>query len=308
MREEREKREKNPKGKRAGRRASAGAPPPGPVRTTSCEEKSRLYAVGEMSSTESSGFEAHLAGCKTCKELLGEWKGLISALSSSAYDATCLEPSRDFDKPVMAFVKGLIRERRKAEELSRRAAALTQHPAALSQHADALADRAAVISDRALLGERAVGLGDGAGALTQHPAVANAQAEAVTRRRAIWVGVAAMAAVLIVVSEMLSRFAAPGPQLGRPYVLAITWLVDICHKGFDWLVFNFMRGIKIGEIFVQVFEKLQPIWNGLGVAARQLDPQLVVMEVLLLMLSLVLLRGLLSTAPKGRCTNVGIIL
>ena len=358
MREEREKREKNPKGKRAGRRASAGAPTPGTVRpgpplsgatplgaanppsvtppsttpfsvsggrstesrrpasaptpgtvrTTSCDEMSRLYAVGEMSSTESSDFEAHLAGCNACKELLGEWKGLISALSSSAYDATCLEPSRDFDKPVMAFVKGLIRERRQAEELSRRAAALTQHPAALSQHADALADRAAVISDRALLGERAVGLGDGAGALTQHPAVANAQAEAVTRRRAIWVGVAAMAAVLIVVSEMLSRFAAPGPQLGRPYVLAITWLVDICHKGFDWLVFNFMRGIKIGEIFVQVFEKLQPIWNGLGVAARQLDPQLVVMEVLLLMLSLVLLRGLLSTAPKGRCTNVGIIL
>ena len=242
-------------------------------RNASCEEMSRLYAAGEMSPVDVSEFEAHLAGCDTCKELIGEWKGLFSLLSCPVYEAVHLEPSRDFDRPIMAFVKGLIRE---------------------GQRAAVLAGRAPVASDVA-------------GLVSGIAPVASRHAE-VARRRAIWVGVAAVAAVLVIFSEMLSNFAAPPQGLARPYVLAITWVVSILHKSFDWLVFSFLRGIKIGEVFVLVFEKLQPIWNGLGVAARHLDPQLVVMEVLLFMLSLVLLKGFLGTAPKGRCTNVGIIL
>jgi len=135
-----------------------------------------------------------------------------------------------------------------------------------------------------------------------------ARAEATVRRRATWAGIAAVAAVLAIFSDMLSRLTVAGVEPERPYVIAITWIVGAFHKGFDWLIFSFMRGIKIGEVFIQIFEKLQPIWNGLGAAARQLDPQLVVMEVLLFMLSLVLLKGFLGTAPKGRCTNVGIII
>jgi hypothetical protein len=255
------------KGERVRSRIPQGAASPAASsRSTSCEEMSRLYAAGEMSPAETSDFEAHLAGCDTCKKLIGEWKDLFSLLSRPAYDAVHLEPSRDFDRPIMAFVKGFIRERQRA----------------------------------AVGGDRAAVLGDRAGAVSQRAEVA--------RRGAIWVGVAAVAAVLVIFSEMLSNFAAPSQGLARPYVLAITWIVGIFHKGFDWLVFNFVRGIKIGEIFVLVFEKLRPIWRGLEVAARQLDPQLVAMEVLLLMLSLVLLRGFLGTAPKGRCTNVGIIL
>ncbi|MCX5800226.1 MAG: zf-HC2 domain-containing protein [Candidatus Eisenbacteria bacterium] len=230
----------------------------------SCEEMSRLYAAREMSPAEALDFEAHLTECESCKNLLTEWKGLFSLLFEPIHDVRHLEPSRAFDRPIMAFVKGLVREREQT-----------------------LRERASV-DDRA--------------------ALAHQHADAVVRRRAIWVGVAAMAAVLAIFSDMLSTFAPVGPQPARPYVLAIAWLVDVFHTSFDWLVFSFMRGIKIGEIFVRVLEALRPIWNCLGVAARQVDPQLVVAEILLFMLSLVLLKGLLGTAPKGRCTNVGIIL
>jgi hypothetical protein len=263
-------------------------------RSSSCEEMSRLYAAGEMNPLEASEFEAHLAACDTCKKLIGEWGDLFSLLSSPAYDAVRLEPSRDFDGPIMAFVKGLIRERQRAEELAGGARVISDRAAAASQRAAVLAGRAPVASDVAAL------VSGSAPALTRHLEVAG--------RRTIWVGIAAVAAVLVILSEMLNGFAQPSQGLARPYLLAITWVVGIFHKGFDWLVFNFVRGIKIGEIFVLVLEKLRPIWRGLEVAARQLDPQLVAVEVLLLMLSLVLLRGFLGTAPKGRCTNVGIIL
>ena len=284
-------------------------------RSTSCEEMSRLYTAGEMSPAETSVFEAHLAGCDTCKELIGEWKGLFSLLSSPVYDAVHLEPSRDFDKPVLAFVKGLIRERQRAEELAGRARVIDDRASELagratfvSQRAPVLSDRAAELSQRAaVLAGRAPVASDVAALVSGVAPAASRQAE-VARRGAIWVGVAAVAAVLVILSEMLSNFAVPPQGLTRPYVLAITWVVDILHKSFDWLIFSFLRGIKIGEVFVLVLEKLQPIWNGLGVAARHVDPQLVVMEVLLFTLSLVLLKGFLGTAPKGRCTNVGIIL
>jgi hypothetical protein len=261
-----------------------------------------------MSPAEASVFEAHLAGCDTCKELIGEWKGLFSLLSCPVYDAVHLEPSRDFDRPIMAFVKGLIRERRRAEEVAGRARVINGRAAVVSERALVLSDRAAELSQHAaVLAGRAPVASDVAGLVSGIAPAASRHAE-VARRRAIWVGVAAVAAVLVIFSEMLSNFAAPPQGLARPYVLAITWVVGILHKSFDWLVFSFLRGIKIGEVFVLVFEKLQPIWKGLGVAARHLDPQLVVMEVLLFMLSLVLLKGFLGTAPKGRCTNVGIIL
>jgi len=351
MKEEKEKKEEKPKGERTRRRIPKGedvrdripkvprgatfpavgsrnrrnrgaeSGRPGDAdrvassRNVSCEEMSRLYAAGEMSPAEVSEFEAHLAGCDTCKEIIGEWKGLFSLLSCPVYDAVHLEPSRDFDRPVMAFVKGLIRERQRAEELAGRTRAINDRAALAGQHASDLADHAAVVSQRAaVLSDRAAVLAgrapvasDVAGLVSGIAPAASRHAE-VARRRAIWVGVAAVAAVLVIFSEMLSNFAAPPQGLARPYVLAITWVVSILHKSFDWLVFSFLRGIKIGEVFVLVFEKLQPIWNGLGVAARHLDPQLVVMEVLLFMLSLVLLKGFLGTAPKGRCTNVGIIL
>jgi hypothetical protein len=261
-----------------------------------------------MSPVDVSEFEAHLAGCDTCKELIGEWKGLFSLLSCPVYEAVHLEPSRDFDRPIMAFVKGLIKERQRAEELAGRARVINDRASDLADHAAVVSQRAGVLSDRAaVLAGRAPVASDVAGLVSGIAAVASRHAE-VARRRAIWVGVAAVTAVLVIFSEMLSNFAAPPEGLARPYVLAITWVVGIFHQSFDWLVFSFLRGIKIGEVFVLVFEKLQPIWKGLGVAARHLDPQLVVMEVLLFMLSLVLLKGFLGTAPKGRCTNVGIIL
>jgi hypothetical protein len=298
---------RNPRNPRNGRNEGAESQRPGDTdrvassRSTSCEEMSRLYAAGEMSPAEASVFEAHLAGCDTCKELIGEWKGLFSLLSCPVYDAVHLEPSRDFDRPIMAFVKGLIRERQRAEEVAGRARMIDGRASDLADHAALVSQRAAVLAGRSPVASDVAGLVSGIAP------VASRHAE-VARRRAIWVGVAAAAAVLVIFSEMLSNFAAPPQGLARPYVLAITWVVSILHKSFDWLVFSFLRGIKIGEVFVLVFEKLQPIWNGLGVAARHLDPQLVVMEVLLFMLSLVLLKGFLGTAPKGRCTNVGIIL
>jgi len=242
----------------------------------SCEELSRLYAAGEMSSAQASDFEAHLSGCETCKKQVREWEELFSALSSPLYDVERLEPRADFDKPVMAFVRNLIGERERA------------------------AARVAEITKRAPAWDQA--------AASRAPVPIDASVEAGIRRRAIWVGIAAIAAVLVIFSNMLSRFAPGSPEYGRPYVVAITWALDAFHKGFEWLVFNFLRSIKIGEVVVLVFEKMRPIWNSLGVAARQLDPQLVLVEVLLLMLSLVLLRGFLGAAPKGRCTNVGIII
>lgn len=227
-------------------------PARGFTRDLTCEEMSRLYAAHELSPAEASKFEAHLAGCESCKECVSEWRELFSLLSSPTYSAVHLEPSRDFDKPVMAFVKTLISQRQRA--------------AALARHAE------------------------------------------IVRRRAIWVAVASIAVVLFIFSRILGSFAPSSHGLERPTELVITVIVGVLHKGFDWLVSSFMNGLKIGEIFVQLLEKLRPIFNALGVAARHLDPQLVVMEVLLFMLTLLLLKGLLGTAPKGRCTNVGIII
>jgi hypothetical protein len=271
-------RSRGPRGARppaADFRKAADSPKPTDFRAASCEEMSRLYAAREMSPAEVSAFESHLSGCEACKKSVGEWKEFFSLLSSPAYSSALAEPSPSFDKPIMAFVKSLVRERQAvaAWQAARQSAMLRQPAAVLSERVSAATRRADLV-----------------------------------RRRAIWVGVAAVAAVLVLFSDMLSNFAPPSQDLGRPYVVAITWVVGIFHKGFDWLVFSFVRGIKIGEIFVLVFEKLRFVWNGLGVAARQLDPQLILMEVLLLMLSLVLLKGFLGTAPKGRCTNVGIIL
>jgi ABC-type uncharacterized transport system permease subunit len=98
------------------------------------------------------------------------------------------------------------------------------------------------------------------------------------------------------------------------HVNAVTRLVDVLGRGFDWLVFQFMRTIKIGEVFVEVGKALDPFWNSFRVAARNIDPQFVIIQLLLFMLSLVLLRAVvvaraaMGTAQKGRCPNVEIML
>lgn len=280
----------------------------------SCEELSRLYAAGEMSPAQAADFEAHLAGCDACKEQVREWEELFSILSSPAYDGARLEPRPDFDKPVMAFVRNLIGERRRAAELAERAAAAAARATEQAKRAPSWDQRAPIAAPAApSAGLRPAALDrrapiDSRVEVSERIAQLAARASDQIRRRAIWVGITAIAAVLVIFSDMLSRFSPGGAEYGRPYVVAITWVLGAFHKSFDWLVFSFFRSIKIGEVFILIFEKLRPIWNGLGVAARQLDPQLVVMEVLLLMLSLVLMRGFLGTAPKGRCTNVGIII
>ena len=71
-----------------------------------CDEMSRRYAAHDLSPAEASKFEAHLAGCDFCKKQVAEWKELLSLLATPAFDAVRLEPSRDFDKPVMAFISG----------------------------------------------------------------------------------------------------------------------------------------------------------------------------------------------------------
>jgi|GEM_PF-3239894 len=297
------------------------------TRGLGCDELSRLYAAHELSQAEAAKFEAHLAGCDVCKVRVAEWNELFSLLATPAYDAVHLEPSRDFDKPVMAFVRNLISQRAAgAEAVKAAGAAFTESAAAVDIRAAAARAAAAATArptapDLAALRARAVagatratvivpGTEPGAApevAALRDRAAALARHAEVARRRAIWVAVASIAAVLFIFSRLLGTFAPSSHGFERPTELIITGIVGVFHKSFDWLVTSFMHGLKIGEIFVLVIEKLRPIFSAFGIAARHLDPQLIVMEVFLFMLTLLLLRGLLGTAPKGRYTNVGII-
>jgi ABC-type uncharacterized transport system permease subunit len=129
-----------------------------------------------------------------------------------------------------------------------------------------------------------------------------------------WACGAGVLAALVFLGVAIRGLTIVLPSGERQYVNAVTWLVDVLGRGFDWLVFQFMRTIKIGEVFVQVGKALDPLWNSFSVAARNIDPQFVLIQLLLFMLSLVLLRAVVAaraamgTARKGRCPNVEIML
>lgn len=127
-------------------------------------------------------------------------------------------------------------------------------------------------------------------------------------RQLVWVGGIAMAATVVVLSIVLRGFVTISPAGERQSVSAVAWAVDVFGRGIDWLFKSFMSTVKIGEAFVQISVALEPLWHSLRLAARHIDARIILAEVLLLILSAVLLKAVLSTAQKERCTNVGIML
>ena len=257
-------------------------------RNRECKELARRYAAGELTASEMKSFELHLAGCQDCKTLVSEWNGLFATLSAPALKASS-DPGPDFDRPVMAFVRNMLQAR---------AAALAQ--------ARGLGARAADLAGA--FGPAAV---PAAGATAPEPRSLWAAA---LHSKVAWACSAGVVAALVFLGVVIRGLTIVLPSGERQYVSVVTWLVHALGDGFDWLVFHFMKSIKIGEIFVQIGQALDPLWRSFGVAARNIDPQFILIQLLLFMLSLVLLRAVvvarasMGTARKGRCPNVEIML
>ena len=251
-----------------------------------CKELSRRYAAHEMTASEMKSFELHLAGCQDCKTLVSEWNGLFASLSAPALKAA-KDPGPDFDRPIMSFVRSMLQAR--AAVGFGRAAAL---------------GRAAGLSPATALGP-AVGI--------PAPQPRSLWAAALHSKVA-WACGAGVVAALVFLGVVIRGLTIVLPSGERQYVSVVTWLVHVLDRGFDWLVFHFMNSIKIGEVFVQIGQALDPLWRSFGVAARNIDPQFILIQLLLFMLSLVLLRAVVAarasmgTARKGRCPNVEIML
>jgi hypothetical protein len=156
-----------------------------------------------------------------------------------------------------------------------------------------------------------------AGALS--PAAAPAPAPrslwaAALRSKVAWACGAGTLVALVFLGVLIRGLTIVLPSGERQYVNAVTWLVNVLGRGFDWLVFQFMKTIKVGEVFVQVGRAFDPLWHSFRVAARNIDPQFILIQLLLFTLSLVLLRAVVAgraamgTARKGRCPNVEIML
>jgi len=248
-------------------------------RNTECKELSRRYAAGEMTASEIKSFELHLAGCRACKMLVSDWNGLFSALSAPTVRAMT-DPGPDFDRPIMAFVRSMLEAR----------------DAALARAADLARE---VVSTSAA---------------ARIPAAAPGSLwAAALRSKVAWACCAGTLAALIFLSVLVRGLTIVLPSGERQYVSAIAWLVNVLGRGFDWLVFQFMQTIKIGEVFVVIGRALDPLWHSFRVAARNMDPQFVAIQLLLFTLSLVLLRAVvvsraaMGTARKGRCPNVEIM-
>lgn len=252
-----------------------------------CEELSRRYTAGEMTASEMKSFELHLAGCQACKALIPEWGELFAALSAP----TVREPGPDFDRPIMAFVRSIIQSR--AEAAARLHGVSASQPAypqaAQPSWAPAQPAQAAVAQPRSLWA-------------------------AALRSKLAWASGIGVIAALVFLGVAIRGLTIVLPSGERQYVNAVTWLVDVLGRGFDWLVFQFMRTIKISEVFLQIGRALDPLWNSFRVAARNIDPQFALIQLLLFTLSLVLLRAVvvaraaMGTAQKGRCPNVEIML
>lgn len=272
-------------------------------RNSECKELSRRYAAGEMTASEMKSFELHLAGCQDCKTFVSEWNGLFASLSASAVKAS-IDPGPDFDLPVMAFVRSM---------LEARAAAVAQAEAwAGARGADLAALGRATATEGAALGTATATGATGPAAATI-PAPRSLWAAALHSRLAWACGAGAVVA-LVFLGVVIRGLTIVLPSGERQYVNAVTWLVHVLDKGFDWMVFHFMRSLKIGEVFVQIGRALDPLWSSFGVAARNIDPQFITIQLLLFMLSLVLLRAVvvarasMGTARKGRCPHVEIML
>ena len=261
-------------------------------RNTECKELARRYTAGEMTASEIKSFELHLAGCQACKSLVSEWNGLFSALSAPSV-RSIRDPGPDFDRPIMAFVRNMLRAR---------AAALAQSEAFAAARA---------VGTPAARGTSAAGALSPAA--TPVPAPRSLWAAAL-RSKVAWACSAGTLVALIFLGVLVRGLTIVLPSGERQYVNLVTWLVNVLDRGFDWLVVQFMKTIKIGEIFVVVGRALDPIWNSFRVAARNMDPQFVIIQLLLFTLSLVLLRAVvvsraaMGTARKGRCPNVEIML
>jgi len=252
-------------------------------KNTECEELSRRYTAGEMTASEIKSFELHLAGCQACKVLVSEWNGLFAVLSAPAVRAT-RDPRPDFDRPIMAFVHSMLEGRAAAVGVPTPARAVGA-PGALSP----------------------------AAASAPTPQLRSLWAAAL-RSKVAWACGAGVLAALVFLGVVIRGLTIVLPSGERQYVSAVTWLVNVFGRGFDWLVFHFMRTIKIGEVFVEVGRALDPLWHSFRVAARNMDPQFILIQLLLFTLSLVLLRAVvvgraaMGTARKGRCPNVEIML
>jgi len=223
-------------------------------RDISCEELSRRYAAGELSPREAKAFKAHWARCGECKRFLSQWEELLGVLSAPV-SSRYAEPSPEFDKPIMAFVRSLIRGRAEAR----------------------------VAEPRSTW-------------------------SAVLRSKLVWASGISTAVLLVVLGLAIKGFTITLPSGEKQYVSAISWIVDLFGQGIEWLVFSFMRTLKIGGVFVQLTRILDPFLNILRIAAERIDPQVILAEVLLFMLGLVILRAFVATAQKERCENVRICL
>lgn len=249
-------------------------------KTVGCEELSRRYAAGEMTASEMKSFKLHLAGCQACKTLISEWDELFGALSAPAMRAMS-EPGPDFDRPIMAFVRSMIESRAAALALSESLAAARAETA-----------RAAAAPS---------------------PQPRSLWAAAL-RSKIAWASGIGVLAALILVGLAIRGLTIVTPSGERQYVNAVTWLVGVFDRSFDWLIFQFMQTVKLGEILVRVGRALDPLWHSFRVAASNIDPQFAMIQLLLFTLSLVLLRSVVvaraaaGTAQKGRCPNVELLL
>ncbi len=261
-------------------------------RNTECKELARRYTAGEMTASEIKSFELHLAGCQACKSLVSEWNGLFSALSAPSVSAMT-DPGPDFDRPVMAFVRSM---------LEARGAALAR--------ADALAAR---IAGRSTAAGAVAGAATDALAPAYAPQPRSLWATALHSKIA-WACAGGVLVALTFLGVLIHGLTIVLPSGERQYVNAITWLVNVLGRSFDWLVFQFMKSIKVGEVLVVASRALDPLWHSFRVAARNIDPEFILIQLLLFTLSLVLLRAVVAgrtavgAARKGRGTNVEIML
>jgi len=137
--------------------------------------------------------------------------------------------------------------------------------------------------------------------------VGSRERERVASSRFAWAAGLSLAAVLVVVVTSLRGTLVLPAQTERYFAMGTTWIVDAFAKGVEWFIFYLTNSLKLGEILVEVTDTMDPIWSSLRLAVGHVDTRLVVLEILLFMLTILLLRGLVGTTQKGRCTHVGII-
>jgi hypothetical protein len=137
--------------------------------------------------------------------------------------------------------------------------------------------------------------------------VGGRQRQRVANRRFAWAAGLSFAAIMIVVAASMKSTLVLPSETARYFAMGTTWIVDAFGRGVEWFIFYLTNSLKLGEILIGVSQTMDPIWHSLRLAAGHVDTRLVVLEILLFMLSLFLLRGLVGTAHKGRCTHVGII-